>query len=153
MALTRVAAAAIRTVRVFFILHSLGDHLADEAYEEALFRLHPAGIPKRGSASPRTPHVGDRGWVSARWIGDENGPVGADTPAAPNPRPACQSTRGDRPIGLARSQPSVYEIGEFAIVVDTTNNSADECATTIARALDMVPFPKAFDRLHHRRDL
>ena len=45
---------------------------------------------------------------------------------------------------------SVYEFGEFDIVVDTTNNSADECATTIARALDMAPFPKAFDRLRHR---
>src|SRR4051812_15575764 len=53
VALTRVAAAAIRTVRVvFFIVHSLGDHLADEAYEEALFRPNPAGIPNRGSARP-----------------------------------------------------------------------------------------------------
>jgi chloramphenicol 3-O phosphotransferase len=62
-----------------------------------------------------------------------------------------EAARGDRPVGLARSQTTVYGIGEFDIVVDTTSDSASTCATAIARALDVLSFPKAFDRLRSRR--
>ena len=60
--------------------------------------------------------------------------------------------RGDRPVGLARSQARVYAHGEFDIAVDTTSTGPDACATTIADALAAIPSPKAFDRLR-RRDI
>jgi chloramphenicol 3-O phosphotransferase len=63
-----------------------------------------------------------------------------------------ERSRGDRPIGLARSQAMVYTHGEFDIAVDTTSTGADACAMTIVDALGAVPSPKAFDRLR-RRDL
>jgi chloramphenicol 3-O-phosphotransferase len=59
--------------------------------------------------------------------------------------------RGDRPVGLARSQTMVYAHGERDIAVDTTRASPHECAVTIANALSAVPSPKAFDRLRGRR--
>jgi chloramphenicol 3-O phosphotransferase len=62
-----------------------------------------------------------------------------------------EAARGDRPVGLARSQTAVYGIGESDIVVDTTSTSADGCATAIAQRLDVLSFPKAFDRLRSRR--
>ncbi|MGW4466286.1 phosphotransferase-like protein [Micromonospora sp. NPDC004704] len=60
--------------------------------------------------------------------------------------------RGDRPVGLARSQSRVYAHGEFDIAVDTTSTGPDACATAIAEALGALPSPKAFDRLR-RRDI
>jgi chloramphenicol 3-O phosphotransferase len=62
-----------------------------------------------------------------------------------------ERVRGDRPVGLARSQATVYAHGEFDIVVDTTSTSANECAIAIVNALGSIPSPKAFDRLLHRR--
>ena len=61
--------------------------------------------------------------------------------------------RGDRPVGLARSQTMIYAHGEFDIAVDTTSTTPDECAIAIANAFKVVPSPKAFDRLRHRRDI
>jgi chloramphenicol 3-O phosphotransferase len=69
---------------------------------------------------------------------------------APEELDRREATRGDRPIGLARSQTTVYGIGEFDIVVDTTSKGADECATTIAQAFEALSSPKAFDRLRGR---
>jgi chloramphenicol 3-O phosphotransferase len=60
--------------------------------------------------------------------------------------------RGDRPVGLARSQTMVYAHGESDIVMDTTSTGANECAMTIVNALDAIPSPKAFDRLRDRRN-
>jgi chloramphenicol 3-O phosphotransferase len=71
---------------------------------------------------------------------------------APEELDRRERARGDRPIGLARSQTSVYGIGDFDIVVDTTSDSADECATVITQALNTLSCPKAFDRLRGRRD-
>jgi chloramphenicol 3-O phosphotransferase len=59
--------------------------------------------------------------------------------------------RGDRPVGLARSQTLVYAHGEFDIAVDTTVTSPEECAMEIVSALGAVPSPKAFDRLRRQR--
>lgn len=60
--------------------------------------------------------------------------------------------RGDRPIGLARSQSTVYAHGDFDIAVDTTGREPGECARTIVNALGSLRSPKAFDRLRHRRE-
>ena len=60
-----------------------------------------------------------------------------------------ERARGDRPAGLARSQRTVYAHGAYDIAVDTTVTGPDECARTIADALEAVPLPKAFDRLRH----
>ena len=62
-----------------------------------------------------------------------------------------ERNRGDRPVGLARSQTMVYAHGEHDIAVDTTNTDAHECAITIMNTLDAIPSLKAFDRLRHRR--
>jgi chloramphenicol 3-O phosphotransferase len=59
--------------------------------------------------------------------------------------------RGDRPVGLARSQEIVYAHGEHDIAVDTTSAGPQECAVTIVNSLSAVPSPKAFDRLRRRR--
>ncbi|GAA0711215.1 AAA family ATPase [Dactylosporangium roseum] len=64
-----------------------------------------------------------------------------------------ERVRGDRPVGLARSQTMVYAHGEFDIAVDTTTAGPNECAATIVNALGTVPLPKAFDRLRHRRHI
>jgi chloramphenicol 3-O phosphotransferase len=71
---------------------------------------------------------------------------------APEELDRRERVRADRTIGLARSQTSVYRIGEFDIVVDTTRSSADECATAIIHAFGVLPLVKAFDRLRARRD-
>jgi chloramphenicol 3-O phosphotransferase len=60
--------------------------------------------------------------------------------------------RGDRSVGLARSQATAYAHGDFDIAVDTTNTSPNECATTIVNTLRAVRPPKAFDRHRHRCD-
>jgi chloramphenicol 3-O phosphotransferase len=59
--------------------------------------------------------------------------------------------RGDRPVGLSRSQTTVYAHGECDIAVDTTSADPHRCAETIVQALGEVPAPKAFDRLRRRR--
>jgi chloramphenicol 3-O phosphotransferase len=58
-----------------------------------------------------------------------------------------EQRRGDRPLGLARSQTTVYTHGEPDITVDTTNSTPEACAQTIATALTTLPPPKAFARL------
>ena len=55
--------------------------------------------------------------------------------------------RGDRPVGLARSQTFVYAHGDCDIAVDTTNAGPDECATMIVDTMGALAPPKAFDRL------
>ena len=55
--------------------------------------------------------------------------------------------RGDRPVGLARSQTMVHAHGDYDIAVDTTDAGPHECAVTIVRELGAVAAPKAFDRL------
>ncbi|HEY1119114.1 MAG TPA: AAA family ATPase [Acidimicrobiales bacterium] len=57
--------------------------------------------------------------------------------------------RGDRPVGLARSQ-TVFAHGDCDLVVDTTDAAPDACALKIATELDNLPMPKAFDRLRAR---
>ena len=59
--------------------------------------------------------------------------------------------RGERPVGLARSQMMVYAYGDCDIAVDTTSTGPDECAITIVKALNAIPSSKAFDRLRRRR--
>ena len=61
-----------------------------------------------------------------------------------------EQSRGDRPVGLAASQTLVYSHDECDIAVDTTSNDPYRCAVGIADALDVVPVPKAFDRLRRR---
>ena len=58
-----------------------------------------------------------------------------------------EKSRGDRLIGLASSQTTVFAHGAFDIAVDTTSTAPEACAMTIANALSTVPAPKAFDRL------
>jgi chloramphenicol 3-O phosphotransferase len=60
-----------------------------------------------------------------------------------------ERARGDRPIGLARSQTQVHAHSD--IVVDTTSTSPQSCAEAIAAALGSLPAPKAFDRLRAAR--
>jgi len=60
-----------------------------------------------------------------------------------------EQQRGDRPIGLASSQIAVYGCGQHDIVIDTTSDDPDKSARAIAEALDLVPSPKAFERLRH----
>ncbi len=62
-----------------------------------------------------------------------------------------ERSRGDRPLGLARSQTQVYAHGECDIEVDSGSNSAASCAQVIADTLDALPSPKAFDRLRASR--
>jgi len=71
---------------------------------------------------------------------------------APEELDRRERVRGDRPVGLARSQTSVFGHGESDIVVDTTSADAHECAATIAYRIDCLSSPKAFDRLRDRRD-
>lgn len=58
--------------------------------------------------------------------------------------------RCDRPVGLANSQATVHAHGECDIAVNTTRADPRACAMAIADALDVVPAPKAFDRLRGR---
>jgi chloramphenicol 3-O phosphotransferase len=71
---------------------------------------------------------------------------------APDELDRRERDRGDRPLGLARSQSLLYGHGEFDIAVDTTDTAPADCATTIAQALDAVARPTAFDRLRRRTD-
>ncbi|GIE28294.1 chloramphenicol phosphotransferase [Actinoplanes italicus] len=58
-----------------------------------------------------------------------------------------ERARGDRPVGLARSQTLVYEIGDRDVVVDTTMSSPQQCARVIAGVLERLAGARAFDRL------
>jgi chloramphenicol 3-O phosphotransferase len=69
---------------------------------------------------------------------------------APEELERRERERGDRPVGLARSQAEVYGHGDFDIAVDTTNTGPETCAETIAKALGEIETPKAFDRLRAR---
>jgi chloramphenicol 3-O phosphotransferase len=69
---------------------------------------------------------------------------------APDELDRRERARGDRPVGLARSQTLVYELGERDITVDTTATGPEACARAIAGALDTITAPKAFDRLRRR---
>ncbi|MEV4627356.1 AAA family ATPase [Micromonospora sp. NPDC049523] len=69
---------------------------------------------------------------------------------APEELDRRERNRGDRPVGLARSQTGVYAYGECDIAVDTTSTGPDACAATIVGALDEIPWPKAFERLRRR---
>ena len=62
-----------------------------------------------------------------------------------------EQARGDRPVGLAKSQTSVFAHRERDIVVDTTAHTAHACATQIVNCLGGLADPKAFDRLRDRR--
>lgn len=57
-----------------------------------------------------------------------------------------ERARGDRPVGLARSQ-NVFRHEDRDVFVDTTHTSAEACARAIADALATLRPPKAFDRL------
>lgn len=57
-----------------------------------------------------------------------------------------ERARGDRPVGLARSQ-NVFRHEDRDLVVDTTHTSAETCASAIADRLAALRPPKAFDRL------
>jgi chloramphenicol 3-O phosphotransferase len=58
-----------------------------------------------------------------------------------------EQRRGDRPLGLARSQTAVYTHGRPDITVDTTTATPEACAQEIATALNALRPPKAFTRL------
>lgn len=61
-----------------------------------------------------------------------------------------EETRGDRPLGLARSQ-LVFAHGDRDIVVDTTRTTPHDCAMIIARAFLGLGPRRAFDRLRTAR--
>jgi chloramphenicol 3-O phosphotransferase len=63
-----------------------------------------------------------------------------------------ERVRGDRPVGLAKSQSDVFAHGDRDIVVDTTTHSPEACAAQIVRVLDDLAGPKAFDRLRGNRN-
>lgn len=73
-----------------------------------------------------------------------------DVHCSPEELERRERDRGDRPIGLARSQTTVYSHGDCDITVDTTSAGPHECATAIVAALGEIPSPKAFDRLRRR---
>lgn len=73
-----------------------------------------------------------------------------DVRCSPEELDRRERERGDRPVGLARSQ-LVFDHDDRDVVVDTTETSPEVCAKTIAAALDGLPRPKAFDRLRARR--
>lgn len=60
-----------------------------------------------------------------------------------------EQARGDRPLGLAVSQTTVYAHGDNDITVDTTHTTPEACAQTIVASLNNLQHPKAFDRLRH----
>ncbi|MDG4825949.1 AAA family ATPase [Asanoa sp. WMMD1127] len=70
-----------------------------------------------------------------------------DVRCSPDVLERRERERGDRPVGLARSQTAVYAHGDPDLTVDTTDTSPADCAKAIAAALDSLESPKAFDRL------
>ena len=69
-----------------------------------------------------------------------------DVVCSPEELERRERLRGDRPLGLARSQ-AVYDHGDRDLSVDTTTASPEQCAETIVSRLDSLPHPKAFERL------
>jgi chloramphenicol 3-O phosphotransferase len=68
-------------------------------------------------------------------------------------RSSRERDRGDRPLGLARSQSLVYGHGEFDIAVDTTDTAPGRLRDGDRPDLGRRrPAPKAFDRLRRRTD-
>lgn len=61
-----------------------------------------------------------------------------------------ERARGDRPLGLARSQAHVFDHDDRDVVVDTTSTPPEACAKAIATELDALAAPKAFERLRAR---
>jgi chloramphenicol 3-O phosphotransferase len=61
-----------------------------------------------------------------------------------------ERARGDRPVGLARSQ-RVFRHDDRDITVDTTHTNPEACALAIASQLRSLSPDKAFDRLRRRR--
>ncbi|MFC0623114.1 chloramphenicol phosphotransferase CPT family protein [Kribbella deserti] len=58
-----------------------------------------------------------------------------------------ERARGDRPVGLATSQVSIFDHADHDIAVDTTTTSPEGCAKSIADALPTLTATKAFNRL------
>lgn len=61
-----------------------------------------------------------------------------------------ERARGDRPLGLARSQ-DVFRHDDCDIAVDTTRATAEACAIAIATELAALGSDKAFNRLRRLR--
>jgi chloramphenicol 3-O phosphotransferase len=61
-----------------------------------------------------------------------------------------ERARGDRPLGLARSQ-RVFLHDDRDIAVDTTDASPEVIAAAVHTELAALPLDKAFDRLRSRR--
>lgn len=61
-----------------------------------------------------------------------------------------ERARGDRPVGLARSQ-HVFAHDDRDITVDTSSTTPEACAIAIATELAALGRDKAFDRLRRRR--
>ncbi len=72
-----------------------------------------------------------------------------DVVCAPEELARRERQRGDRPIGLARSQ-DVFAHDDRDLVVDTTATSPEECAAAIVRHVEEHEGGAAFDRLRRR---
>ena len=72
-----------------------------------------------------------------------------DVRCAPDELERRERTRGDRPVGLAKSQ-AVFQHDDRDLSVDTTRLTAEECARIIAAEMPGLVAPKAFDRLRAR---
>lgn len=73
-----------------------------------------------------------------------------DVRCLPNELDRRERARGDRPVGLARSQ-WVFLHDDRDIAVDTTNTSPEAIAAAIATELNALDPDKAFDRLRRLR--
>jgi chloramphenicol 3-O phosphotransferase len=73
-----------------------------------------------------------------------------DVHCSPDELDRRERARGDRPVGLARSQ-RVFRHDDRDIAVDTTNMSPEACAIAIATELAALDPDKAFDRLRRLR--
>lgn len=74
-----------------------------------------------------------------------------DVRCSPDELDRRERARGDRPVGLARSQSQAFEHDDRDITVDTITTSPEECARTIVTQLRALASPKAFDRLREVR--
>jgi chloramphenicol 3-O phosphotransferase len=73
-----------------------------------------------------------------------------DVRCSPDELDRRERARGDRPVGLARSQ-DTFQHDDRDIAVDTTTASPESCAFAIAAELPELGPEKAFDRLRRRR--
>lgn len=73
-----------------------------------------------------------------------------DVRCSPDELDRRERARGDRPVGLARSQDTSRH-DDRDIAVDTTTASPEACATAIAAELAALDRGKAFDRLRRSR--